>query len=67
MKLRNTLQNPIRVILILAAFVVVTGIVISWDTDKFTVQTAIGQTNDTLETSEDFQHLERANRAFLLI
>ena len=65
MKLRNTLRNPIRVILILAAIIVVTGIVISWDTDEFTLQTAVGQTNDTLETSEDFQHLERANRAFI--
>ena len=65
MKFRNTLRNPIRVILILAILIVVTGIVISWDTDEFTVQTAIGQTNDTLETSEDFQHLDRANRAFI--
>ena len=65
MRFRNTLRNPIRVMLILAAFVVVTGIVISWDTDQFTVQTAIGQTNDTLEASEDFQHLERTNRAFI--
>ena len=65
MKFRNTLQHPIRVILILAVLIVVTGIVISWDTDEFTVQTAIGQTNDTLETSEDFQHLDRANRAFI--
>ena len=65
MKSRNTLRNPIRVMLILAAFVVVAGIVISWDTDEFTVQTAVGQTNDTLETSEDFQHLDRANRAFI--
>jgi serine protease Do len=65
MKFRNTLQNPIRVILILAVLIVVTGIVISWDTDEFTVQTAVGQTNDTLETSEDFQHLDRANRAFI--
>ena len=65
MKFRNTLRNPIRVILILAAFVVAAGIVISWDTDEFAVQTAIGQTNDTLETSEDFQHLDRANRAFI--
>ena len=65
MKLRNTLRNPIRGILILVAFVVAAGIVISWDTDEFTVQTAIGQTNDTLETSEDFQHLDRANRAFI--
>ncbi|RKU08153.1 hypothetical protein C6503_23515 [Candidatus Poribacteria bacterium] len=65
MKFRNTLRNPIKVMLIFAACVVVAGIVISWDTDKFTVQTAIGQTNDTLETSEDFQHLDRANRAFI--
>ena len=65
MKSRNTLRNPIRVLLILTAFVVVAGIVISWDTDEFTVQTAIGQTNDTLEASEDFLHLERANRAFI--
>jgi serine protease Do len=65
MKFRNTLQNPIRVILILAVLIVVTGIVINWDTDELTLQTAIGQTNDTLETSEDFQHLDRANRAFI--
>ena len=65
MKLRNTLRNPLRVILILAVLIVVTGIVISWDTDEFAVQTAVGQTNDTLETSEDFQHLDRANRAFI--
>ncbi len=65
MKFRNTLRNPIRVILILAAFVIAAGIVISWDTDEFAVQTAIGQTNDTLERSEDFQHLDRANRAFI--
>ena len=65
MKFRNTLRNPMRVILILAALIVATGIVISWDTDDFTVQTAVGQTNDTLETSEDFLHLDRANRAFI--
>ncbi|MDE0684331.1 MAG: Do family serine endopeptidase [Candidatus Poribacteria bacterium] len=65
MKSRNTLRNPIRVMLILTAFVVVAGIVISWDTDEFALQTAVGQTNDTLETSEDFLHLERANRAFI--
>lgn len=65
MKSRNTLRNPIRVMLILAAFLVVAGIVISWDTDEFTLQTAVGQTNDTLETSEDFLHLDRANRAFI--
>ena len=65
MKFRNTLRNPMRFVLILAVLIVVTGIVISWDTDEFTLQTAVGQTNDTLETSEDFQHLDRANRAFI--
>ncbi len=65
MKFRNTLRHPIRLLLILAAFVVVAGIVISWDTDEFRVQTAIGQTDETLENSEDFQHLARANRAFI--
>lgn len=65
MNFRNTLRNPIRFVLILAALIVVTGIIISWDTDEFTLQTAVGQTNDTLDTSEDFLHLERANRAFI--
>ena len=66
MKLRNTLRNPARLILILAALIVLTAIVISWDTDNFTQQTAVGQTNDTLDnTSADFQYLERANRAFI--
>ena len=65
MNFRNTLRNPMRFVLILAALIVVTGIVISWDTDEFTLQTAVGQTNDTLDTSEDFLHLERANRAFI--
>lgn len=77
MKFRNTLQSPGRVILIVAALIVVSGIVISWDTDEFAVQTAIGQTHDTPETSKtpeylenatqalDFQYLERANKAFI--
>lgn len=77
MTLRNTLRNPVRVMLILAAFIVVIGIVISWDTDEFTLQTAIGQTHDTPEASKtpeylenatqalDFQYLERANQAFI--
>ncbi len=77
MKLRNTLRNPVRVVLILAALIVMVGIVINWDTDEFTLQTAIGQTHDTPEASKDpeylenatqaldFQYLERANQAFI--
>ena len=65
MKLRKTFQKPTRVLMILAALIVVTGLIIGWNTDELTMQTAIGQTNDTLQTSEDFQSLERANRAFI--
>ena len=65
MKLRKTFQKPIQILMILAALIVVTGLVIGWNTDELTMQTAIGQTNDTLQTSEDFQALERANRAFI--
>ncbi|RKU33738.1 hypothetical protein C6499_00960 [Candidatus Poribacteria bacterium] len=77
MTLRNTLRNPVRVILILAALIIAVGIVINWDTDEFTLQTAIGQTHDTPEASKtpeylenatqalDFQSLERANQAFI--
>ena len=66
MKPRKTFQKPTRVFIILAALIVVTGLVIGLNTDELTMQTAIGQTNDTPQTSEeDFQYLERANRAFI--
>ncbi len=64
-RLRSTLRNPIRVLLILAAFIVVAGIVIDRESGEFTLQTAVGETNDTLQTSENFLHLERANQAFI--
>ena len=65
MTLRKTFQKPIRVLMILSALIVVAGLVIGLNTDELTMQTAIGQTNDSLQTSEDFQYLERANRAFI--
>ena len=61
----TTLRNTVRVILVLAVLIVAAGIIIDRDTNEFTLQTAVGQTNDTLQTSEDFLHLERANRAFI--
>ena len=64
-RLSTTLRNTVRVILVLAVLIVAAGIIIDRDTNEFTLQTAIGQTNDTLQTSEDFLHLERANRAFI--
>ena len=64
-RLRTKLRTPVRVFLILAALIVAAGIVINRGTDEFTIQTAIGQTDDTLQKSEDFLHLERANQAFI--
>ncbi len=64
-RLSTTLRNTIRVILVLAVLIVAAGIIIDRNTHEFTLQTAVGQTNDTLQTSEDFLHLERANRAFI--
>ena len=64
-RLRTTLRNPVGMILVLAVLIVAAGVIIDRDTNEFTLQTAIGQTNDTLQTSEDFLHLERANRAFI--
>ena len=64
-RLNTKLRNPIRIILVLAVLIVAAGVIIDRDTNQFTLQTAVGQTNDTLQTSEDFQHLERANRAFI--
>ena len=64
-RLSTTLRNTVRIILVLAVLIVAAGIIINRDTNEFTLQTAVGQTNDTLQTSEDFLHLERANRAFI--
>lgn len=64
-RLGTKFQIPVRVLLVLVALIVAAAIVIDRGTDEFTLQTAIGQTNDTLEKSEDFLHLERANQAFI--
>ena len=64
-RLSTTLRNTVRIILVLAVLIVAAGIIIDRDTNEFRLQTAVGQTNDTLQTSEDFLHLERANRAFI--
>ncbi len=61
----TTLHNTVRVILVLAVLIVAAGVIIDRDTNEFTLQTAVGQTNDTPQTPEDFLHLERANRAFI--
>ena len=49
--------------LIVIALIVAVGVTISIDNPTFTPQTAIGQTSDSF--SQDFEYLERANRAFV--
>ncbi len=61
----NILYKRTAIFLILAGLFVVAGLVINNGTDEFVVPIAIGDTNTEFTESEDFQHLERANRAFI--
>ena len=61
----NILYKRTAIFLILAGLFVVAGLVINDGTDEFVVPIAIGDTNTEFTASEDFQHLERANRAFI--
>ena len=49
--------------LIVIALIIAVGITINTDNPTFTHQTAIGQTSENF--SQDFEYLERANRAFI--
>lgn len=65
LNISNKLYKRTAIFLILAGLFVVAGLVISNGTDEFVVPTAIGETNTEYTVSEDFQYLERANRAFI--
>ena len=45
------------------ALIIAVGVTINTDNPTFTPQTAIGQTSDNF--NQDFEYLERANRAFI--
>ncbi len=62
---RHILRRRAAILLILAGLAVATGLIINHGTDEFVVLTAIGETNETPHELEDFQYLERANRAFI--
>ena len=62
---RQILSRRAALLLVLAGLAVAAGLIINQDGDKFVVPTAIGDTNKVFIESEDFQHLERANRAFI--
>ena len=49
--------------LVVIALIIAVGVTINTDNPTFTPQTAIGQTSDNF--TQDFEYLERANRAFI--
>ncbi len=49
--------------LVVVALMIAAGVTINTDNPTFTPQAAIGQTNDSF--NQDFEYLERANRAFI--
>ena len=49
--------------LVVIALIIAVGVTISTDNPTFTPQTAIGQTSENF--NQDFEYLERANRAFI--
>ena len=51
------------ILFIAVALIIVVGVTINPDKPTFTPQTAIGQTSENF--NQDFEHLERANRAFI--
>ncbi len=62
---RHILGRRAAILLILAGLAVAAGLIINKGADEFVVPTAIGETNETFQETEDFQYLERANRAFI--
>ncbi len=62
---RRLISRHAAVILILSGLVVAAGLIISQSGNEFVVPTAEGETHNEFIDSEDFQYLERANRAFI--
>ena len=58
-------SSRIAILLVVAGLAVAAGLVINQDTKEFVIPTAIGETNETFDQTEDFQYLDRANRAFI--
>lgn len=58
-------RRRVVILLVVAGLAVAAGLVINQGTNEFVVPIATGQTDETFEQTEDFQYLERANRAFI--
>ena len=62
---RRILTKKAAILMIMTALVVTVGLIIYQSGNEFVVPTAEGETHNAFIESEDFQHLERANRAFI--
>ena len=58
-------RRRVVILLVVAGLAVAAGLIINQGANEFVVPTAIGETNEAFEQTEDFQYLERANRAFI--
>ena len=58
-------RKRIAILLVVAGLAVAAGLVINQGANEFVIPTAIGETNETFDQTEDFQYLERTNRAFI--
>ncbi len=68
-KFNKKMQKYIGLLFVLVGLIVISVLIVERGGDEFSLQTAIGQTNEPLRTLtgqdlEDFEYLERANRAF---
>lgn len=61
----HILHRRAALLLILAGLAVVAGLVLNQSTNEFVVPIAVGEISETPQELEDFQYLERANRAFI--
>lgn len=62
---REILPKRIALFLILIGLAFAIGFIINNDAEQFVVPTAIGDTHKEFIESDDFQYLDRANRAFI--
>lgn len=62
---RNLIPKRIALFLILIGLAFAIGFMLNNDAEKFVVPTAIGDTHKDFIESDDFQYLDRANRAFI--
>lgn len=62
---RNLIPKRIALFMILIGLAFAIGFILNNDAEKFVVPTAIGDTHKEFIESDDFQYLDRANRAFI--